>query len=162
MVARRMYQLEERTYLNADKTKVVPEGDPEARWLLGVPGQLIAVEDADRYGLTGARETTPLHVEAEARFSQGASLSDETMRMLLGAEARYKNMASDELRAELERRQGAEASTAEGASDTSQDNPTDPHVTTEESSGEPKPESTGTKETKKSTVRDKAVKGPKE
>lgn len=38
-------------YLNADKTKIVEEGDPAARFVLGGPGSEISDADAKLYGL---------------------------------------------------------------------------------------------------------------
>lgn len=46
-----MHQLEERTFLNADKTKVVPELSAEARHLLGPAGLRIPEEYARELGL---------------------------------------------------------------------------------------------------------------
>ena len=46
-----MHTLAEKTYVNADSTKVVPEGDPEAAYLLGLEGDEISIETAQRVGL---------------------------------------------------------------------------------------------------------------
>jgi hypothetical protein len=46
-----MHKLTEKTYVNADSTKVVPEGDPEAAYLLGLEGDEISLETAQRVGL---------------------------------------------------------------------------------------------------------------
>lgn len=48
-------------WLNADRTKVVAEGDPEAAFLFASPGKRISVEDAARYGLIS--EKTPAKSE---------------------------------------------------------------------------------------------------
>lgn len=40
-----------RLYVNADRTKLVEEGDPEGSWLLYAVGRKIGQGDADRYGL---------------------------------------------------------------------------------------------------------------
>lgn len=37
-------------YLTEDKTRVVPEGDVEGRWLWASPGTAVALSDAIRYG----------------------------------------------------------------------------------------------------------------
>lgn len=42
-------------YLNADKTKVVEEGDPEAAFLLVASGGQLPEEEAEKYGLTGKK-----------------------------------------------------------------------------------------------------------
>jgi hypothetical protein len=41
-----------RLYLNADKTKVLEEGDEGAAYLLGGAGSPVAEEDVEKYGLT--------------------------------------------------------------------------------------------------------------
>jgi len=46
-----MYESERALYLNADKTKVVEEGDPEAAYLLVAAGGKLHIEDAERYGI---------------------------------------------------------------------------------------------------------------
>jgi len=53
---RPMYTLTERTYVNSDSTKVVDEGSTEAAWLLGIEGEEISDETAERLGLVGAPE----------------------------------------------------------------------------------------------------------
>lgn len=45
------HALTERTYVNADGTKVVPEGSPEAHSLLGLEGDEIDDERAKALGL---------------------------------------------------------------------------------------------------------------
>lgn len=51
-----MHTLTERTYVNADSTKVVPEGSTEAAWLLGVEGDEISDETAERLGLNAPKK----------------------------------------------------------------------------------------------------------
>ncbi len=41
----------DRLWLNADKTKVVKDGDPDAAFLFVVEGDTVSDEDAERYGL---------------------------------------------------------------------------------------------------------------
>jgi hypothetical protein len=48
-----MYTAHERLYLNADKSKVVKEGDPDARFLLVAEGGEITDDEAREYGLMG-------------------------------------------------------------------------------------------------------------
>ena len=50
-------------YLNADKTRVVEEGSPDAMFLLAREGAFISEDDAARYGVTGA---TPAAYDAAA------------------------------------------------------------------------------------------------
>lgn len=49
-----MHKLTERTYVNADSTAVVPEGSPDAAWLLGLEGDEVSDETAERLGLIAA------------------------------------------------------------------------------------------------------------
>lgn len=53
-----MHRLTERTYVNADSTKVVPEGSVEAAFLLGIAGDEISTETAARLGLTATSSTS--------------------------------------------------------------------------------------------------------
>lgn len=46
-----MVTLEERTWLTEDRSEAVPDGHPEARYLLGGAGDPLAVEEAERLGL---------------------------------------------------------------------------------------------------------------
>lgn len=62
-----MYTLERRLFLNADKTKVVEQGDPEARFVLGGEGSQIPNEDAVKYGLLPAKEAVKDTVPGEAK-----------------------------------------------------------------------------------------------
>jgi hypothetical protein len=55
----------ERLYLNADKSKVVPEGDPEAAFLFATPGTEISAEDAAKYGL-GAKKAAAKPADKQA------------------------------------------------------------------------------------------------
>jgi hypothetical protein len=42
---------EKRLWLNADRSKVVEDGDPDARFLLAAPGQEVHPSIAEKYGL---------------------------------------------------------------------------------------------------------------
>lgn len=46
-----MFESDRNLYLNADKTKVVEEGDPEAAYVLVAAGGRIHLEDAEKFGL---------------------------------------------------------------------------------------------------------------
>lgn len=59
-----MFTSTKRLYLNADKTKVVEEGDPEAAWVLVGEGGQIPLEDAERYGLTKEKAAEPAETKA--------------------------------------------------------------------------------------------------
>lgn len=49
-----MYEVKERLALTEDE-RLVPEEDPEARWLYAIPGQEIPLAEAERYGLVKKR-----------------------------------------------------------------------------------------------------------
>jgi hypothetical protein len=60
------YVTKERLWLNADKSRVVKDGDPEAAFLLASPGKEVPAEDVERYGLApkaskgkGAKDGAP-------------------------------------------------------------------------------------------------------
>jgi pyruvate/2-oxoglutarate dehydrogenase complex dihydrolipoamide acyltransferase (E2) component len=58
------YIAEEKLCLNADRTKVLKDGDPDAAFLFATPGKRISVEDAEQYGLTNlAYEGNPKEVK---------------------------------------------------------------------------------------------------
>lgn len=42
--------IDRRLCLTEDGKRVVPEGDPEARWLWAIPGQSVDREEAERLG----------------------------------------------------------------------------------------------------------------
>lgn len=44
------YEVKERLALTEDD-RLVPEGDPDARWLFAIPGRPIPMADAIKYGL---------------------------------------------------------------------------------------------------------------
>ena len=50
---------DQRLYLTRDRTRVVPDGDPEARSLFCTPGSTIPREQAARYGLLAAPGPAP-------------------------------------------------------------------------------------------------------
>jgi hypothetical protein len=50
------YVTKERLWLNADKSKVVKDGDPEAAHLLASVGKTLDAETVERYGLDAAAE----------------------------------------------------------------------------------------------------------
>lgn len=51
-----MYEVTERLALTEEdddgNQRLVPENDPSARWFFAAPGQLIPLDDAQRYGLS--------------------------------------------------------------------------------------------------------------
>lgn len=50
-------------YLNADKTKVVEEGDPAARFVLAGPGSTIPDDEVKKYGLDKVKKKAAKEVE---------------------------------------------------------------------------------------------------
>src|SRR4051812_9447526 len=48
----------ERLWLNAEKDRVVRDGDPDAAYLLAAPGDSIPRADAERYGLVAKEKGT--------------------------------------------------------------------------------------------------------
>lgn len=76
-----MLRLTDRVYLNADKTKVVPHGHPDAAVLLGVRGSLISEADAKRLGV----KTEELDDDKELRKSGVAVRDVGPMRAQLAA-----------------------------------------------------------------------------
>ncbi len=53
------YEADRRLFLTADRSRVVEEGDPHARFLFARPGTRIRAADAERYGLVKARKRAP-------------------------------------------------------------------------------------------------------
>lgn len=48
-----------RLCLTDDRSRLVPDTDPDARWLFCVPGSPISRADAERYGLLAEPEVSP-------------------------------------------------------------------------------------------------------
>lgn len=53
-------------WLTADKSLIVPEGDPRAAFLLVAAGGQIPIEEAERYGLAGDLTAPPEDEKAKA------------------------------------------------------------------------------------------------
>jgi pyruvate/2-oxoglutarate dehydrogenase complex dihydrolipoamide acyltransferase (E2) component len=69
------YIADSEMWLNADRTKVLEAGDPDAAFLFATPGKRITVEDAELYGLTKlAKEENPKEVKpADNKMVSGPS-----------------------------------------------------------------------------------------
>lgn len=65
------YVLDRSLYLNADKNKVLEEGDPESRYVLGVAGSTISDEDAKLYGLDKVKGAAKMRGEKEKEADKG-------------------------------------------------------------------------------------------
>lgn len=50
---------DKRLYLNADRSKVVEEGDPEAAYLFAAEGAEVPDAEAKKYGLMGEKPKEP-------------------------------------------------------------------------------------------------------
>lgn len=82
------YTLTEKLWYTADHSRVVPDGDPEAAFLLGPAGHIISDEEAARLGLKGKpapknkAKAAPenkggVTFEPETKGSEGASSGDD-------------------------------------------------------------------------------------
>jgi hypothetical protein len=72
------YVLDRNLYLNADKNKVLEEGDPAARYVLGVAGSTVSDEDAKLYGLDKVKGAAKMRGETEkADKGQAAEVVEE-------------------------------------------------------------------------------------
>jgi hypothetical protein len=65
------YVLDRSLYLNADKNKVLEEGDPAARYVLGVAGSTVSDEDAKLYGLDKVKGAAKMRGEKEKEADKG-------------------------------------------------------------------------------------------
>jgi hypothetical protein len=50
-----LHKLTARTWLTADRSRAVPDGDPDAAYLLGAEGAEIDTAEAQRLGLTASK-----------------------------------------------------------------------------------------------------------
>lgn len=98
-----MHTLTERTYVNRDSTKVVPEGSPQAAFLLGLAGDEISDETAKRLGLGVTVATAPAY--GKMKVAELAELAAE----------RGVEVPADAKKADLvEALEGADATAATG------------------------------------------------
>jgi hypothetical protein len=54
-----MHTIKQRLYQTENRDRLVPDGDPEARFLYAVPGRRISDADAKRYGLIDTIQAEP-------------------------------------------------------------------------------------------------------
>lgn len=62
----------ETLFLNADKSKAVPQGDKDARFLLVREGQEISEADAEKYGVKSGKHETeaPEHEPSDRKHGK--------------------------------------------------------------------------------------------
>lgn len=84
----KMHKVDERLYTTEDGSRVVKEGDPEARHLYATPGSEVPLKEAEKYGLVKDTDTDgtsglskmkkdELITEAEARGLDTSGTNDE-------------------------------------------------------------------------------------
>jgi hypothetical protein len=61
------FRTDRRLYLNADRSKVVEENDPEAAYLYLGKGHQVSDADAEKYGLKPPKRTEVTEVKPEAK-----------------------------------------------------------------------------------------------
>lgn len=71
------YTLTEKLWYTADRSRVVPDGDPEAAFLLGPAGHLITDEEAIRLGLVKGKPA-PKNKAKPAPANKGVTFEPET------------------------------------------------------------------------------------
>lgn len=64
----------------ADRRRLVPDDDPEARLLYTIPGRRIPMADAVRYGLVSVEEPTSTPVEVSSDQVEDAPVTDEPVQ----------------------------------------------------------------------------------
>lgn len=83
----------EKLWLKADRETVVPDGDPEAAFLLATPGKRLSLEDAVRYGLVKAGSKGG---DKQAAKPEDKEAAPESAKDLV---ARMGDMSTEELEA---------------------------------------------------------------
>ena len=81
-----MYEVTERLVLTADG-RVVPEGDPDGRWLYAIPGQQVPLAEAERYGLVKQAEAT----EPEPEETKAVEPAEDKMAEVPANKARKRS-----------------------------------------------------------------------
>lgn len=66
------YAVTETLYLDQGKERVLKEDDPQAAWLLAVPGDHLPAAEAQRLGLTGAAGAGPEPPKSDASGPESA------------------------------------------------------------------------------------------
>lgn len=75
--------LEEKLWYTADHARAVPDGHPEAAFLLGTPGKRVSASEAERLGLTGKKPAEADKAdEGDDEGPDDAELDDLTVEQL--------------------------------------------------------------------------------
>lgn len=70
-MAQEQWRSDGRYYLNADRSRIVEESDPDAAYLYTTPGRLVPLDEAIRYGLAGKQDAAKTEVPADMEDDQG-------------------------------------------------------------------------------------------
>lgn len=102
------YELGETIWLNADRDTALPDGHPEAAFLLGTAGKRISVEEAERLGLAKGDKKKTKAAEPEADKAAEPEADKESKpeadkadgpELVKDIVARIEEMPDDELKA---------------------------------------------------------------
>lgn len=75
------YTSDKRLYLNADRSKVVEEGSPDAAYLLAGEGGEVSDEEAKRYGLKAPTKAQAAAADAEEEPENKARSAASEVKM---------------------------------------------------------------------------------
>lgn len=64
------WRSDKRLYINADRSRIVEESDPDAAYLYATPGKLVPMDEAIRYGLAGKQDAEKVEVPANVEDDQ--------------------------------------------------------------------------------------------
>ncbi|RVQ76121.1 hypothetical protein [Sinorhizobium medicae] len=107
-------QAKERMFLNADKTKLVKDGDKTAAFLYAVPGDEIPASAAEKFGLVDGRLKGSGKAASDEALRKQADEEEAKARTEAEAEAGAK---AEKAKAEDEARLSAEKEKKAGAAD---------------------------------------------
>lgn len=91
--------INERLWLNPDRSRVVADGDPDARFLLATPGDEMPAADAETYGLLRSKKQaeTPANPDEDLKAAEWVELVDAAAddEALVAVQERYKAAGAD-------------------------------------------------------------------
>ena len=70
------YRVRQRWWLTAARDRLVPDGDPAARYLFAAPGQTVPEAVAARYGLPALEASEAAGGAAEAEAAEGVKAAE--------------------------------------------------------------------------------------